>query len=180
MQQALGSEEARLILACWHGVGFVFPSLPHPPSPTHLPTGYTLYSSSTVLVLTIGSGVWGFTFDQLVGEFILTHPDIKIPETGKIYSFNEGNYNVRAVAAWFTLSTLNFACGRQMGQVGVAGDRRRTRTPSPCSSWRAGLDGGAARLCGQPEGRRQLEWQALLLPLHRLPGRRLPPHTALR
>jgi fructose-1,6-bisphosphatase I len=58
-----------------------------------LAAGYCLYSSSTVLVLTIGAGVWGFTFDPLVGEFILSHPDIKIPEKGKIYAFNEGNYN---------------------------------------------------------------------------------------
>jgi fructose-1,6-bisphosphatase len=35
--------------------------------------GYVLYSSSTVLVLTIGQGVWGFTLDPLVGEFVLTH-----------------------------------------------------------------------------------------------------------
>jgi fructose-1,6-bisphosphatase I len=55
--------------------------------------GYCLYSSSTVLVLSVGKGVWGFTFDPLVGEFILSHPDIKIPEKGMIYSFNEGNYN---------------------------------------------------------------------------------------
>jgi fructose-1,6-bisphosphatase I len=54
--------------------------------------GYCLYSSSTVLVLTIGQGVFGFTLDPLVGEFVLTHRDIKIPEVGKIYSFNEGNY----------------------------------------------------------------------------------------
>lgn len=58
-----------------------------------LAAGYCLYSSSTVLVLSVGDGVWGFTFDPLVGEFILSHPDIKIPEFGKIYSFNEGNYN---------------------------------------------------------------------------------------
>jgi fructose-1,6-bisphosphatase I len=56
--------------------------------------GYCLYSSSTVMVLTIGTGVWGFTFDPLIGEFLLSHPDIKIPERGQhIYSFNEGNYN---------------------------------------------------------------------------------------
>jgi fructose-1,6-bisphosphatase I len=54
--------------------------------------GYTLYSSSTILVLTVGKGVYGFTLDPLIGEFVLSHPDIKIPEKGKIYSFNEGNY----------------------------------------------------------------------------------------
>lgn len=58
-----------------------------------LVSGYVLYSSSTVLVITIGNGVWGFTLDPLVGEYVLSHPDIKIPEVGKIYSFNEGNYN---------------------------------------------------------------------------------------
>jgi fructose-1,6-bisphosphatase I len=45
-------------------------------------------------VLTLGSGVWGFTYDSMVGEFVLSHPDIKIPEEGKIYAFNEGNYQV--------------------------------------------------------------------------------------
>ncbi|PSC70876.1 Fructose-1,6-chloroplastic [Micractinium conductrix] len=56
--------------------------------------GYTLYSSATILVLTVGKGVYGFTFDPLIGEYILSHPDIKIPEKGKIYSFNEGNYQL--------------------------------------------------------------------------------------
>lgn len=42
--------------------------------------GYTLYSSSTILVLTIGSGVFGFTMDPLIGEFVLTHPNVRIPE----------------------------------------------------------------------------------------------------
>ncbi|KAL4448247.1 hypothetical protein ABPG75_005466 [Micractinium tetrahymenae] len=56
--------------------------------------GYTLYSSSTILVLTVGKGVYGFTFDPLIGEYILSHPDIKIPEKGKIYAFNEGNYQL--------------------------------------------------------------------------------------
>jgi fructose-1,6-bisphosphatase I len=49
------------------------------------------YGSSANLVLTTGSGVDGFTLDASLGEFVLTHPDIKIPPRGKIYSFNEGN-----------------------------------------------------------------------------------------
>ncbi|GMK55041.1 hypothetical protein CspeluHIS016_0200970 [Cutaneotrichosporon spelunceum] len=53
--------------------------------------GYTMYGSSCNLVLTTGQGVDGFTLDESLGEFILTHPDIRIPERGKIYSFNEGN-----------------------------------------------------------------------------------------
>eukprot|EP00894_Picocystis_sp_ML_P000806 jgi/Pico_ML_1/51323/g2377.t1 len=57
-----------------------------------LGAGYCMYSSSTVLVLSIGAGVFGFTLDPQIGEFVLTHNNVKIPEEGKIYSFNEGNY----------------------------------------------------------------------------------------
>ncbi|KAI0332135.1 fructose-1,6-bisphosphatase [Cubamyces sp. BRFM 1775] len=53
--------------------------------------GYTMYGSSANLVLSTGHGVNGYTLDAALGEFILTHPDIKIPPRGKIYSFNEGN-----------------------------------------------------------------------------------------
>lgn len=47
-----------------------------------LAAGYCLYSSSSIMVLTIGDGVYGFTLDPLVGEFVLTHPNVKIPEVG--------------------------------------------------------------------------------------------------
>ena len=56
--------------------------------------GYVLYGSSTMLVYTTGNGVNGFTLDPNIGEFCLSHPDMKIPETGRIYSMNEGNINV--------------------------------------------------------------------------------------
>lgn len=52
--------------------------------------GYIIYGSSTMLVYTAGNGVHGFTLDPSVGEFLLSHPDIKIPEQGRIYSVNEG------------------------------------------------------------------------------------------
>jgi len=55
--------------------------------------GYFVYSSATMLVLTTGSGVNGFTLDPSVGEFLLSHENIRIPSKGKIYSVNEGNYN---------------------------------------------------------------------------------------
>jgi fructose-1,6-bisphosphatase I len=55
--------------------------------------GYVVYGSSTMLVYTTGRGVNGFTLDPSVGEFILSHPDMTIPETGRIYSVNEANYN---------------------------------------------------------------------------------------
>lgn len=53
--------------------------------------GYVLYGSSTMFVYTTGHGVHGFTLDPSVGEFILSHEDIKTPEKGKVYSINEGN-----------------------------------------------------------------------------------------
>lgn len=54
--------------------------------------GYVIYGSSTMLVYTTGKGVNGFTLDPSIGEFCLSHPDMKIPDTGVIYSINEGNY----------------------------------------------------------------------------------------
>ncbi|KAF0695687.1 Aste57867_13509 [Aphanomyces stellatus] len=57
--------------------------------------GYCMYGSSTQLVLTWGNGVNGFTLDPTIGSFILSHPDIKIPENPKtIYSCNEGNLSL--------------------------------------------------------------------------------------
>ncbi|WP_457624749.1 class 1 fructose-bisphosphatase [Persephonella sp.] len=53
--------------------------------------GYIIYGSSTMFVLTTGNGVNGFTLDPAVGMFLLSHPDMKIPEKGKIYSINEAN-----------------------------------------------------------------------------------------
>ena len=51
--------------------------------------GYFIYGPSTMLVYTTGKGVNGFTLDPSVGEFLLSHPNIKIPEVGKVYSVNE-------------------------------------------------------------------------------------------
>ncbi|BGO89651.1 hypothetical protein NBRC10512_001496 [Rhodotorula toruloides] len=53
--------------------------------------GYCMYGSSANLVISTGQGVNGYTLDNGIGEFILTHPNIRIPDRGKIYSFNEGN-----------------------------------------------------------------------------------------
>jgi fructose-1,6-bisphosphatase I len=54
--------------------------------------GYVIYGSSTMLVYTSGKGVNGFTLDPSIGEFCLSHPDMKIPKSGKTYSINEGYY----------------------------------------------------------------------------------------
>ncbi|KAJ9675583.1 hypothetical protein PVL29_024485 [Vitis rotundifolia] len=61
------------------------------PGKNMLAAGYCMYGSSCTLVLSTGTGVNGFTLDPSLGEFILTHPNIKIPKKGKIYSVNEGN-----------------------------------------------------------------------------------------
>lgn len=54
--------------------------------------GYVIYGSSTMLVYATRRGVNGFTLDQSIGEFTLSHPDIKCPPTGKLYSVNHGNF----------------------------------------------------------------------------------------
>ncbi len=55
--------------------------------------GYVLYGSATMLVYTTGAGVHGFTLDPSIGEFLLSHPNIKLPQNPqRIYSTNEGNY----------------------------------------------------------------------------------------
>lgn len=55
--------------------------------------GYILYGSSTMLVYTTGHGVNGFTYESTLGEYVLSHANMKMPENGKIYSINEGLSN---------------------------------------------------------------------------------------
>lgn len=62
------------------------------PGVEQVAAGYFLYGPSTMLVYTTGQGVHGFTLDPSVGEFLLSHPDIRIPAQGKIYSVNESNW----------------------------------------------------------------------------------------
>jgi fructose-1,6-bisphosphatase I len=63
------------------------------PGRDQVAAGYVVYGSSTMLVYSTGNGVHGFTLDPSIGEFLLSHKNIRIPEPGKrIYSVNEGNY----------------------------------------------------------------------------------------
>ncbi len=57
--------------------------------------GYLLYGSSTMLVYSVGlgQGVYGFTLEPGIGEYLLSHEQIRIPERGKVYAANEGNYH---------------------------------------------------------------------------------------
>ena len=64
------------------------------PGDQQVAAGYVLYGSSTMLVYTTGKGVNGFTLDPYIGEFCLSHPDMKMPETGRLYAMNEGNINI--------------------------------------------------------------------------------------
>jgi fructose-1,6-bisphosphatase I len=54
--------------------------------------GYIVYGTSTMLVYTTGDGVNGFTLNPAIGSFYLSHPSMEFPESGTIYSVNEGNY----------------------------------------------------------------------------------------
>jgi len=55
--------------------------------------GYVIYGTATMFVYTSGSGVNGFTLDDSIQEFCLSHPDIQTPKAGNIFSVNEGNLN---------------------------------------------------------------------------------------
>jgi fructose-1,6-bisphosphatase I len=82
--------------------------------------GYVIYGSSTMLVLSTGRerGVHGFTYDPTVGEFFLSHENIRIPEKGSTFSINEGNTSrwsdeVKRWSAW--IKEENKADGRPYG-----------------------------------------------------------------
>lgn len=62
------------------------------PGKNQVAAGYIIYGTSTMLVYTTGHGVNGFTLNPAIGTFYLSHPNMQFPETGKIYSINEGNY----------------------------------------------------------------------------------------
>ncbi|TNF26729.1 MAG: class 1 fructose-bisphosphatase [Deltaproteobacteria bacterium] len=84
--------------------------------------GYVIYGSSTMLVLSTGQRVDGFTLDPSVGEFLLSHPDIRIPKRGKIYSVNEGNQsfwreNTRRYVDWIKSPEAGPYKGRYIGSM---------------------------------------------------------------
>ncbi len=62
------------------------------PGNKQVAAGYIIYGTSTMLVYTTGSGVNGFTLNPALGSWYLSHPDMRFPEDGRIYSINEGNY----------------------------------------------------------------------------------------
>lgn len=62
------------------------------PGNQQVAAGYIIYGTSTMLVYTTGHGVNGFTLNPAIGTYYLSHPNMKFPEDGNIYSINEGNY----------------------------------------------------------------------------------------
>ncbi len=64
------------------------------PGSKQVAAGYIIYGSSVMFVYSCGHGVNGFTLDPSMGAFLLSHPQIKIPQKGGIYSINEGYYNL--------------------------------------------------------------------------------------
>lgn len=89
------------------------------PGHKQIAAGYFIYGSSTMMVYTTGSGVHGFTLEPRIGEFLLSHEDIRIPQKGKTYSVNEGNYyfweeNVRNLVEYF--KTPDIKTGRPYTQ----------------------------------------------------------------
>lgn len=72
--------------------------------------GYILYGASTMMVYSTGQGVHGFTLDPAIGEFLLSHPDIKLPEKPKYYSVNQGyqpywSRGIQAYTDWLQQDT---------------------------------------------------------------------------
>ena len=59
------------------------------PGAQQIAAGYVVYGSSTILVYSVGNGVHGFTLDPAVGAYVLSHPNMRMPEQGKYYSVNE-------------------------------------------------------------------------------------------
>lgn len=64
------------------------------PGRKQVASGYVIYGSSVMFVYTYGNGVNGFTLDPSIGSFLLSHPNIKVPEEKSIYSINEGNFDL--------------------------------------------------------------------------------------
>ena len=120
--------------------------------------GYAVYGSSTTLVLTTGHGVHCFTLDPGVGEFFLSHSNIRCPEKGNIYSINEGNYArwSDGVKKWNALmKSEDKACGYPYSQryVGsLVADAHRTLSKGGIFAYPADTK--------SPEGKLRLLYEA--------------------
>ncbi len=102
------------------------------PGHRQIAAGYVLYGASTMLVYTTGNGVSGFTLDASIGEFLLSHPNIRMPERGKIFSVNESNSiywdpRMRAYVDWVKQEDKPTQRPRQARYIGsMVADVHRT------------------------------------------------------
>lgn len=93
--------------------------------------GYVLFGSSTILMLSVGSGTYGFTLNNK-GEYLLSHPDIKVKKDGKIYSVNQGNVSkfdesVQTFINWCTETDKTTSRPYSLRYIGsMVGDMHRT------------------------------------------------------
>ncbi|NRA95452.1 MAG: class 1 fructose-bisphosphatase [Planctomycetes bacterium] len=102
------------------------------PGSRQVAAGYVIYGSSTVMVYTTGHGVHGFTLDSTLGEFLLSHENIKIPDAGKIYSINERDThswteNLQRYIAWLKVDDASTRRPRSSRYIGsMISDVHRT------------------------------------------------------
>ena len=91
------------------------------PGTEQIAAGYCLYGPASMLVLTTGNGVNGFTLDTNIGEFLLTHPDMKIPETTNEFAINASNQR------HWEPAIQNYIADCQAGETGVLGKNYNMR-----------------------------------------------------
>ncbi len=128
------------------------------PGTQQVAAGYILYGPSTMLILSTGQGVHGFTLDPGVGEFLLSHPNITMPRRGKVYSVNEAYWHYWDDAAkksvdWFKNPEAEHGAKYSARYVGsLVADFHRTL-----------LQGGIYMYpgdCRKPEGKLRLMYEA--------------------
>ncbi len=124
------------------------------PGSRQVAAGYVLYGSSTMLVYTSGAGVHGFTLDPSIGEFLLSHPDMRIPDPpAKVYSVNEAYYARWSRGQQLLVSHLKTEGGFGSRYIGsLVADIHRTL-----------LQGGLFMYPGErekPEGKLRLMYEA--------------------
>jgi len=97
------------------------------PGKNQVAAGYVMYGSSVMFVYTNGNGVNGFTLDPAIGAFLLSHPDIKMPESGNMYSINEAYEHIYSESTQAYLKHLKTEGNSRARYVGsLVADAHRT------------------------------------------------------
>jgi fructose-1,6-bisphosphatase I len=123
--------------------------------------GYVVYGSSTMMVYSTGQGVHGFTLDRTCGEFLLSHPDIRVPESASYYSVNQGNERhftsgIRHYTDWLQGMEGTGGSGLGLRYIGaLAGDFHRNLLKGGVFYYPGDL-----RKPGKPAGKMRLLFEA--------------------